>query len=213
MDSKIRTVLALSPHTDDAEYGCGGLIAKLTQEHQCRVICVAFSAAEESVDPAFDRQVLREEAPAAGLILGIDRADYRVLNFKVRKLDEARQEILELLVKLRSEFAPDLVLLPSSFDTHQDHAVIYTEGFRAFKKTRMLGYEIPWNCRSFEPSCLVPLTNQQIDTKVRAFEQFKSQTGRPYSNELAIRSIAATNGLRLGSGYAEAFEVIRWLLD
>ena len=51
--------------------------------------------------------------------------------------------LLEQFVKIRNEYNPDLVLLPASSDTHQDHNTVYTEGFRAFKHASILGYELP----------------------------------------------------------------------
>ena len=42
--------------------------------------------------------------------------------------------------------------MPSLGDIHQDHETIAREGSRAFKRTTLLGYEIPWNCFSFQPA-------------------------------------------------------------
>ena len=41
-------VLILSPHTDDAELGCGGYITKLISENKT-LLWVVFSTAEESL--------------------------------------------------------------------------------------------------------------------------------------------------------------------
>jgi len=46
----MRRVLVLAPHTDDAELGCGGTIARLLTDG-ADVFVAAFSTAEESLPP------------------------------------------------------------------------------------------------------------------------------------------------------------------
>ena len=66
-------------------------------------------------------------------------------DFDVRTFPDRRQEILELLIALWNDWQPDVVFQPSLHDVHQDHQTIAAEGLRAFKRTTILGYEIPWN--------------------------------------------------------------------
>jgi LmbE family N-acetylglucosaminyl deacetylase len=204
-------VLVLAAHTDDGEFGCGGTIAKLV-EQGALVKYVAFSIAEESVGPGFARDILASEVARATAALGIARENLIVHRFPVRNFPLHRQEILEIMVRLNSEFAPNVVFLPSPRDTHQDHQVVASEGFRAFKKTSMLGYEIPWNNLEFETTGFSSLAKEHIDLKVRALKAYISQLGRGYVTEEFIVSLASVRGAQVGESYAEAFEVIRWRL-
>ena len=77
---------------------------------------------------------MRKEVIEATNELGINKNDCIVLNFEVRKFPENRQEILQSMIELNKKYEPDIIFLPSPNDTHQDHNVISTEGFRAFKK-------------------------------------------------------------------------------
>ena len=63
----------------------------------------------------------------------------------MRTFPDHRQEILELLIEIWNDWQPDCVFQPSLHDVHQDHQTIASEGLRAFKRTTILGYEIPWN--------------------------------------------------------------------
>ena len=162
-----KKILILAPHTDDGEFGCGGTIAKYIRD-EWRVIYVAFSAAEQSVLPHLPSDILRTEVKKATAVLGIAPDDCNVLDFEVRKFPEQRQAILDEMVRLDKELQPDLVFLPSPNDTHQDHHVIAHEGFRAFKKTTMLGYEVPWNNLDFRTSCFVHLNEQDVGKIGRA---------------------------------------------
>ncbi len=206
------TVMVLAPHTDDGEFGCGGTIAKFTAQG-ARVVYVAFSAAEKSVSPEYPRDVLRKEVKAATAKLGIAPDDCVVLHFEVRLFPEQRQAILDAMIKLQQQYKPSVVLLPSAHDTHQDHAVIAHEGFRAFKRTTMLGYEVPWNNLDFRTSCFVKLGEDDLEKKLQALACYESQSNRTYSNREYIRALAVTRGMQIQAPLAEVFEVVRLVLD
>ncbi|MEL6615983.1 MAG: PIG-L family deacetylase, partial [Bacteroidota bacterium] len=120
--------------------------------------------------------------------------------------------ILEHLVALRREWSPDLVLLPSSADRHQDHAVVREEGFRAFKHATLLGYELPQNEVAFANTAYVALDERLMARKIDALALYESQGFRPYTSPEAIRALATVRGMQAGTGLAEAFEVIRWIV-
>src|ERR1700736_3890157 len=120
-------VLVLAPHTDDAELGCGGTIARLLREGE-DVFVAGFSTAEESLPPGAAPTRLRDEFLAAMQTLGIPLENILVFGYPVRRLSYYRQELLEELVKLRSQVNPGMVFLPSASDLHQDHQVLNAEG-------------------------------------------------------------------------------------
>jgi len=211
MNIRKEKVLVLAPHTDDGEFGCGGTISKLLRQ-ECEVFYVAFSSAEKSIPDGFDSNILIKEVKEATLSLGINPSNVIILNYEVREFPKFRQSILEEMVRLNKEIQPALVLLPSSADTHQDHKTILEEGFRAFKKATMLGYEIPWNNLIFQTSCFVYLEDEDLEKKIRALKCYRSQAQRSYANENFVRSLAITRGVQIGAQYAETFEVIRWII-
>jgi len=201
-------ILVLAPHTDDGEFGCGGTIAKMVSEGK-DVYYVAFSAAEKSVPPDWDRGILRQEVKKATGVLGIKPECLVIEDFPVRDFPAFRQDILEKMIILRGEIKPDLVFLPSVHDLHQDHLTVAREGLRAFKTTSMLGYEIPWNNLTFSTSCFVALTKPQVQKKVDALRCYKSQSFRPYASRDFIWSLARTRGTQSNALYAEVFDTIR----
>jgi len=206
-----RRILALAPHTDDGEFGAGGTLARFVREGREVHYC-AFSAAEKSVPAEFPPDVLRKELLDAAARLGIPEKRVRCLDFEVRDFPRDRQRLLDAMIRIRDEVKPDLVLLPSSHDTHQDHRTVHDEGIRAFKFVSMLGYEVPWNNLSFDTTSFVFLEEQDVARKVEALKCYRSQASRPYANEEFVRSLARTRGTQIGARYAEAFEVIRWVL-
>jgi N-acetylglucosamine malate deacetylase 1 len=211
MLKNFENVLVLAPHTDDGEFGCGGTISKLTAQGVHVTYC-AFSSAEESVPAGFKNDVLKKEVREATKILGIAGEDLMLLGFPVRKFPEYRQAILDEMIKIGEAVKPDLVFLPSANDTHQDHQVISQEGFRAFKKISMFGYEVPWNNLTFKTNAFVALKEENLEDKLRALACYKSQQGKSYSSERFIRSWMHMRGTQIDVEYAEAFEVIRYVV-
>ena len=140
------------------------------------------------------------------------RKNLIIYNYRVRYLHESRQEILEELVKLNKKIKPDLVFMPCHHDLHQDHSVISIEGLRAFKKTSILTYEIPWNNLNFSNQCFSVLHKKHIDKKIGALLCYESQLHKDYASKEFIKSLAKTRGVQIGSKYAEVFEVIRWVI-
>jgi len=201
-------ILVLAPHTDDGEFGCGATIAKYVAEGH-DVHYVAFSTAERSLPHGLPRGVMRQEVVAATAILGIPKKNLNALHFGVRKLPSHRQEILEVMVRLNSQLDPDMVYLPSTADTHQDHDTVSAEGFRAFKRTSIFGYELPWNNLTFTTSAFVMVEEEFLEKKILALACYKSQAWRPYANPEFVRSLARVRGVQIGVQYAEAFEAIR----
>ncbi len=207
----IKKVLVLSPHTDDAELGAGGTIARFLDEGK-DIYYVVFSICEKSVPECLPRDTLKQECMSSVKNIGIAMERLTFLNYGVRTFPEHRQEILEDLIKVKSYFKPDLVLLPSSHDTHQDHATIFWEALRAFKKEASLwGYEHPWNNLTFTTDIFVKLSEQQLERKLRALKEYKSQSKRGYMNEVNLRSLVCTRGSQIDLPFAEAFELIRLL--
>jgi LmbE family N-acetylglucosaminyl deacetylase len=207
----ITTALVLAAHTDDGEFGCGGTLTKLVDQG-ATVFYAAFSICEASVPEGFPRDVLATEIKEATQVLDIDPKHLTVHRYPVRHFPQYRQEILEDLVRMRSEIQPDLVLLPSSDDIHQDHRVISKEGLRAFKHTSVLGYEMPWNNLTFTASAFVHLEERHVDKKVEALRRYRSQQHRNYAAESLIKNLARVRGVQAGVEYAEAFQVIRWVI-
>ncbi len=212
MYKKFNKAFVLSPHTDDGELGAGGLISRLIDEGT-EVYYIAFSTAEASVPDHLPKHILKTEVVAACLELGIIKDNIILHDYEVRKLNYSRQEILENLIELRNFHKPDLVIMPSAQDIHQDHSTISSEGLRAFKNTTLLGYELIWNNLKFDSSLFVKLTEDNLRRKIKALQQYNSQSGKDYMSKDFITSLAKIRGVQIGFEYAESFEVIRWVID
>jgi len=210
--NKLNNILVLGPHTDDGEFGCGGTIARFVEEGK-NVYYATFSCAEESVPKGLPKDILEKEVKKASTILGIKKENLLIYRYPVRRFAHYRQEILENLVELKDRIQPDLVLMPSDNDLHQDHYTIAMEGLRAFKFTSILGYEMPWNNISFTTNSFVYLKLRHIEKKLESLKCYRSQIGRKYANAEYIKGLARTRGVQISVEYAEAFDVKRWIIQ
>ena len=204
----LERVLVLAPHTDDGEFGCGGTIARLV-DAGVEVRYVAFSIATKSLPSGFPPDTLAQEVREATAEIGIPESRLTVYDFEVRTFPERRQDILELLIALWEEWRPDAVFQPSHHDVHQDHQVIAAEGLRAFKRTTILGYEIPWNNFDFSYQAYVALERRHLERKVAALARYASQQHRRYADPEYIWNLARTHGINVNREYAEVFQVYR----
>jgi len=194
--------LIVSPHADDAELSAGGSIKKWTEEG---ITCysVIFSTLNQS-------GIRIPEIKIAHNTLGISSEHTIIYDYEHRRFSEYRQDILQNLIDFWIK--PDIVLTPTTFDEHQDHQVVCAEAKRAFKKSTILGYEDPWNSTNFNLPMIVSLKKQHIEAKIKAAMSHKSQLHRPYMSKDFINGLAAVRGAIIGVPFAEAYEVIKWVI-
>jgi len=199
-------ILALSPHTDDIEFGCGGSLIKWKEEgHDIHV--VAFSTCEESLLEGWDKKSTNEEFIKS---MSLMNATYDILSYPVRRFDEHRQDILEDIVRIKKEIRPNITLIPSLQDYHQDHYLIAKEATRAIKGN-LLSYEL--HNIGFKPNFYIELTRRQVNKKLGLTHCYRSQIakGRKMFDDEYVYGLAKIRGGEMEKDYAEGFEVIKWL--
>jgi LmbE family N-acetylglucosaminyl deacetylase len=203
-----KTILVLAPHTDDCELGMGATMAHHIASGY-RLVYVCFSTCEESVPEGFPKTVLKEECLKSNKVLGISRDDVVFLDFRVRRFNERRQDILEKLIEFRNSLNPVIVYAPSSSDIHQDHQTVHNEAKRAFKNSTLLCYSLPWNDLSSSYRLIKEVSEECVQKKIKALAAYKSQSKRSYFKADFIESFMYSNGVIHGKKHVELFEVVR----
>lgn len=206
--SSFNRVLAIGAHTDDIELGCGAYLSRLRREG-AEIRVIAFSRAETSLAEGMPSDTLEREFRSAMSLLGLT-AGVEVGDVPVRNFPAYRQAILERLVSIRGDFAPDLVLTMNSADTHQDHEVIHKETVRAFRGHTVLGYESPWNQATSRNDLFIEVLPEDVDLKVRMLAEYRSQVslGRGYVDPSFSRSSATFRGHQGRVPLAEMYETL-----
>ena len=96
---------------------------------------------------------------------------------------------------------------------HQDHQTITNEALRAFKRSSILGYELPWNHIDFHENCFVALKEKHVKKKLEALSHYKTQEARLYFDVEYLRGFMRASGVHIGEQFAESFQVIKLVLN
>ncbi len=203
MNLDFQRVLVISPHTDDAEVSSGGTIARFLREgREVFVTVLALASAEDTYLPL-------KECHRALDVLGFPAGNVQFCDFPVRRLTESRQAVLDVLIEAKRKIEPDLVIIPSLNDIHQDHQVAALEGLRAFKNhASILCFSYPWNLLAFNTTCFIEVAEADLAKKILAVACYRSQR-KAYMEPEIIRASALTQGVCINAQYAESFEVAR----
>lgn len=201
-----RTILAIGPHTDDIEIGCGASLNKwgingdnFTVVHLSHVFNHPIS--RKIID-------LAEEASLSAGELGISLSNVHIYDFPVRRFNEHRQEILDLFITLKKTINPDIVLVPSTDDRHQDHQVVTQEALRAFYDIPMLGYDIN---SMVTGKMYISVDHRNVVAKLNALSKYESQRDKFRMGSKYIEADMMVKGLKIKVEYAETFEILRMI--
>jgi bacillithiol biosynthesis deacetylase BshB1 len=172
--------IAFSPHPDDAEMGCGGLILKLKKSGY-RTGIIDLTRGELSSNG--DVETRKKETQAASDILEIDLREN--LNFQDGNIIndiETRDRIIDVLRK----YQPKMVLIPFNKDRHPDHEnahklikdsifisglLKYRTGRDFFRPDIVLNYMLHYE---FVPSFIVDISDE-FEKKIEAVSAYRTQ--------------------------------------
>ena len=232
--SKYQSVLVVSAHPDDPEFGYGGAIACLVAAGATVNYVVCTDGSQGGEDPHVPDQELTQtryrEQRAAADVLGVKEITF--LGFKDGHLShdiELRKAITREIRKYR----PDLVLThyptrsvgASIGASHPDHlavgeatlSAVYPDARnpRAYRELLSEGYEPHKVKEVWLPGyeihdIFVSLTAELVELKVRAIEAHSSQFQKPDQEPGTpgkwIRDRMKQTGEKVGVEFAEAFK-------
>jgi len=202
-----KRILLVEAHPDDIAWGCGGTIAKLRGKNDFRAI--SMTSCEE--DP-LNKGLLDENMKALSL-LGV-KTTMKNAGFERRTLTLRAQEIRDALYKIKKNFEPEIVFCTSTNDLHQDHSVVGDCCKTIFRDSAtILAYPILRSIGTyFKPLCFVILSKEHMKMKLKALSVFKTQYRRPYFKKRIILSDAIYYGTQVNAEYAEALEILEWIM-
>jgi LmbE family N-acetylglucosaminyl deacetylase len=122
-----KTILAIVPHPDDAEFAAGGLLAKYARDGHKVVIAVATDGAMGSLErmgPALSARREGEARRAAAILGAAEPISFGLPDFGLDRLPKC--ELRERCVRLIRETRPHVLVLqdPEEFDPHPDHRAL-----------------------------------------------------------------------------------------
>jgi N-acetylglucosamine malate deacetylase 1 len=198
-----RHVLFIGAHPDDIELGCGALIAHI--QSQTDILCVTLS--DNQKNPTLTNLV--GEHYNSMNMLGVPREKVVLGPFETRRFPEARQDILEYMIKLNRTFKPDMVFVHTKADNHQDHGAVTDEALRAFKGVSLFGFDVLRSSYGFFPNFLVEVTEQDVECKLKALAEYHTYASKYYFDPAIQRATMIRHGAICERHYAEGFDILR----
>jgi LmbE family N-acetylglucosaminyl deacetylase len=210
-------VVVLVPHADDEVLGFGGVIQK-------HVLCgdtvkVLFAEEVDKSNNRYDIQSLC--AVKASQILGYE---YTFLGIPSKELLQINDDCISFIEDTLSELSPNVLYIPSEFDTHQDHQALFkvtrisTRMYGKAPIKRVMCGEIISSsecsvslAQRFEPNFYEILSEDQVKQKQNAIACYWNELRRfPHPRSLeGIQIYAQKRGMECGAMYAEAFQCLR----
>lgn len=124
----VKTILAIVPHPDDAEFYAGGTLAKFAKAGERVIIATTTNGAKGSFELTAAQliETRKAEAVNAGKRLGAEKVIF--LGYTDLELDRVEPyELRERYVRLIREYKPDLMMTEDYLyiaETHPDHRIV-----------------------------------------------------------------------------------------
>lgn len=198
-----KRVLFIGAHPDDIELGAGALLHHIAP--LCNILCVTLS--DNQQNPSLKKLV--EEHYSSMSVLGIPREKVVLARFITRNFPDARQDILEFMLKLRTDFKPEVIFVHSPQDIHQDHNVVTEEALRAYRGITVLGFDVIRSSNGFFPHFLVEVNEEDVNKKIEALAEYKTYADNYYFNAELLRAIMIRHGSLAERRFAEGFDILR----
>ena len=223
MKNSNSTVVVFAAHPDDDILGCGGTIAKLTQEGS-KVHIVFLADGESSRGDITDINSLiqqrKQNAKKALKILGCDSIEF--LGFPDNRLDSL--DLLDVVKKIEGfidAYKPYTIFTHYAHDLNIDHQITHNAVVTACRPQpghcvkELLFFEVPssteWNLsKAFMPNYFVDISST-LSLKIDALNAYKNEMKSfPHPRSIkAIESLSYYRGASSGCKAAEAFIIGR----
>jgi LmbE family N-acetylglucosaminyl deacetylase len=201
-------ILAIGPHPDDIEIGCGGALIKYAQTGHA-VSLMVLTDGSYGADPSIRRSEQEEAAKYIGA-KGLYWGGYRDTELGCSR---------ELIVKIDAvieQAKPDVVFLNFWADVHQDHRAAAQAAVSATRYIKeVLFYEVP-STQHFEPDIFVDIQDV-LERKLHLLGLHASQVNKTRVENLNIlesaQSCANFRGFQGRVKFAEGFKSVRILRE
>ncbi|MFD0749653.1 PIG-L deacetylase family protein [Mucilaginibacter calamicampi] len=221
----MKNVIVISAHPDDEVLGVAGTILKHVENGDNVFILFVTNISTEqgfSLERVASRQIEIKEVVSK---LGVKKAiklDYPTMTLSSSSLLKLVPDISDVF----KEIKPEIVYCLNRSDAHSDHRIIFdavmscTKSFRYPYVKQVLMYECISETefapalpeKAFIPNFFVDIT-PYLEKKLEIMKVYESEIGEhPFPRSLDnIKALAHFRGASVGVGYAEAFQLIKYI--
>jgi LmbE family N-acetylglucosaminyl deacetylase len=202
-------ILALGPHPDDIEIGCGGnLIKYVDGGHELYMMVMTFG------DKGGNRDIRKSEQLKAAEIMGVK--DLIWGGYEDTQLTPNMNQLVMDIETILKKIRPDFFFVVYGDDSHQDHRALSKAAVSASRYIKnVLFYEVPTS-QNYAPTVFVDIRST-VDRKIKALMAHESQVMKTNIEGLNIadiaRSTAVFRGIQGRVGMAEGFVPLRLFVN
>lgn len=200
-------ILALGAHPDDIEYGCGGtLLRAVENKHHVYMGVMTDGSATTNANRVAEQEKSAKLLGASGLFWG---------GFRDTCLEHNR-ELITSIEGLLKKVSPDIVLVNSPNDAHQDHQALANCAITACRYIKRVLFYHDYTSLDFVPDTYTDI-GKVLHKKARLLACHKSQVQKKYPTGLdmleSVNALAAYYGFMAKVKYAEGFKPLRNLME
>ena len=223
---KNKAILCVAAHPDDEVLGCGGTMAKLSEENDIYTLILGEGITSRDIADEEKKEELKElkkQSDEANKILGVKKVFFT--NFPDNKFDTAALlDIIKPIEEHVQKIKPEVVFTHHYGDLNIDHQITHKAVLTAVRPVgnytvkKVLSFEVlsstEWNYQNqnkvFTPNTYIDVL-ETLNKKLEAMRSYKSEIhDYPHARSLeAIEILAKKRGLEVGLKFAEAFCLIR----
>jgi LmbE family N-acetylglucosaminyl deacetylase len=202
-----KNVLAIGAHPDDVEFSCLGFLMKL-KELDANINIFIASLGSKGDQTSGELRI--SESKAALNLLNPTINIRNKMGIETNDFEEISNELRFLIMNLK----PDLILIHSQHDTHQEHKLLREILLSAARRVRctILSYKSVSVTSSYEENFFVDISDF-IDKKIFQLQLHKSQLKHDYFSKSSILSYHANwFGKQRECDFVESYHVEQILL-
>lgn len=201
-------ILAVGAHPDDVEIGCGGTLLKMRDlGHNIFILVMTYGDFGGSPEVRVKEQEKSAEHMGVSKVYWGGQKDTKI------HVDSGTISLISNTIK---DCEADIVFLPHSNDTHQDHRAVARCGITAARYIkRVLQFELPTTV-DFSPNIFIDIS-EYIDKKEETLRHHCSQLNKDNGSVVClderVRAFAVFRGLQARAKYVEGFAAHRLSLE
>ena len=201
-------ILAIGPHPDDIEFGCGGTLIKYARKGHNVYLLVLTKGGVGG-----NGELRKKEQEEAAEFMKAKQIFWG--NFKDTEIP-INNTLISTIEDVINKTKPHIIFFNYIDDTHQDHRVIAQASASATRYIKeALHYEVPTS-QNFQPDIFVDI-GDVLDKKLELLGIHASQVNKTKVENLTIlesaRSCAIFRGYQGRIKYAEGFKALRILKE
>ena len=216
--------LVISAHPDDDILGCGGVMSKLKNEIEFKVIFIGEGSTCRYSNPETTeakKEIDNRNAYAKKALEFLGVKEFSFYNMPCGRFDQVPLiEINKIIEKEISDFKPDTVFTHSDCDSNKDHVKVHDATIISTRPGYgvecVYTYEVlsstEWGFnQAFTPNVFFSLSDTNVNEKFEALDMYLSEV-RPFPHprcKKGIITLATQRGMQSGNSFAEAFRLIR----